>query len=485
MQKINRMLWCVALAIGVSSCRSVDPALTADGTSRLQGVYDDRYLLRLTQTQSGTSLYLFEVCLRTAGRQEVTGCVPAFLSEKKKNVLFSIRALNTHYLSSDSLEALSQLDRSWKSYKTALQRSPERQLGAGGLVVGGGAVVINRDKIFFNFSEEGSEEMRKLLRQNKLPQVIPDAVSVNAREHVLADDFVEFVQQHLGDINHLNTPLLRRARGTRNMSFSQLKQLEADLKREAKRMRARNVKLQELTRQYLGRGHKVQDLIHPEFWQRYIQYYAAEAGEVAAEAHMVKYFRRDPYRTLRHAYSFVKNKGVSPRLKQMVTQAYPKLATGVDLSKAVRNFRQKPLLGQKSKIVRGVVIVTAVLSAAVTYVLTHAHAQESQASQDLDDVVATAEQEVDQDFLLQHSHLPVVLDGWEDLTSTDPEHHARTSSVRDDTQALGRYLRLLLKPQQEQNTSIEDLPLPYSFCLPTSSAAGFSPQCSPLEAPAL
>ena len=466
MQKINWVLWCVALAIGASSCRSVDPALTADGASRLQGVYDDRYLLRLTQAQNGTSLYLFEVCLRTAQRQEVTGCVPAFLSEKKKDVLFSIRALNTHYLSSDSLAVLSQLSRSWKSYKTALQKSRGSQVGAGGLVVGGGAVVINRDKIFFNFSEEGavemlrqssegSEEMRTLLRRKKLAQVIPDMVPMNARrEHVLADDFVEFVQQRQGNINHLNTPLLRRTR---------------------------NVRLHELTRQYLRRGHKVQDLIHPQFWQRYIQYYAAEAGETAAEAYMVKYFRQDPYRTLQHAYSFVKNEGVSPRLKKMITQAYPKLATGVDLSKAVQDFRQKALLGQKSKIVRGVVIITAILSAAVTYVLTHAKGQESQAAQDFDDAVATAEQEVGQDFLLQHSHLPVVLDGWQDLTSTDPEHHVRSPSVQDHTQALGRYLTLLLKPQQEQNTSIEDLPLPYSFCLPTSSAAGFSPQCSPLD----
>ena len=166
----------------------------------------------------------------------------------------------------------------------------------------------------------------------------------------------------------------------------------------------------------------------------------------------------------------------------MITQAYPKLATGVDLSKAVQDFRQKALLGQKSKIVKGVVIVTAILSAAVTYVLTRAKGQESQAAQDFDDVVATAEQEVGQDFLLQHSHLPVVLDGWQDLTSTDPEHHVRTPSVRDHTQALGRYLTFLLKPQEEeQNTSMEDLPLPYSFCLPASSEAGFIPQCSPLD----
>ena len=95
----------------------------------------------------------------------------------------------------------------------------------------------------------------------------------------------------------------------------------------------------ELTRRYLKSGHSVSDLIDPVYWQRYVEYYAVQAGEPATLEHMIRYLRADPYKTLKCAFAYVEHEGISPVLKRTILKAYPKLSTLSDLHKALASVR--------------------------------------------------------------------------------------------------------------------------------------------------
>ena len=112
-----------SMSFAALSCRS-SLMFKKKSSSRLQGVYDGQYLLRLSEIPNTGGLYRFEVCRDGgAGTIQAGSCVSAFRDHLDKDITLSLEVVGSMALSDDEQKNLSVMIRSWENYQASLQDS--------------------------------------------------------------------------------------------------------------------------------------------------------------------------------------------------------------------------------------------------------------------------------------------------------------------------------------------------------------------------
>ena len=302
---------------GAVGCRNLQLP-TPENTSSLRGVYDEKYLLRLSKKPGTSGLYYFEACLvKSSGHEALPdSCVGALKDAGLEDITFSLKALNTMSLSDDEKQQLNALHVRWKVYQKTLnraasdQKSLEQLNKAGGVIIGGGAMVASvansnlaRDFVkknseyktrkthlteiyksrsgidldLLNLLEQPGEisplDLQKRIQslQQKLssrgysiteppPSLLSEAQSsmLSSRKHLVSEKFYAFLQNHLG--NHQNTlETLHRPVFLRKQTGDQRT-------------------WQGLVASFIEKGGTAEEIIHPEFRQVFTQYMATESS---------------------------------------------------------------------------------------------------------------------------------------------------------------------------------------------------------------
>ena len=185
------LLGLVFLMLG---CKSMGGQGAYQSSSKLMGVYDDQYLLRLAKVQ-GTEYYRFETCkLVTSENNTPYPCVSAFKTNFGEDLVLSLNIIDKMSFTDNQSDALKMMHKKFQDYRSSLvdlQRNiqPTQGMLGGGIILGGVGGGFN-----IGFSESALEK-----RAVKLEETAKDIrLSRSRLKEVLKQDPMGFLQSELG-----------------------------------------------------------------------------------------------------------------------------------------------------------------------------------------------------------------------------------------------------------------------------------------------
>ena len=342
-------IWFLLLCfLALNACGDLSQGSFPEKASKLQGVYDEKFSLRLAEVAPGSTHYRFESCWSlesTAAKK----CVPAFLGPEREDVTFVLEDLSQMVQGSERTLKQASVLLDWQAYKAALS-TRQGQVGGAAVVlsVGGAVTSLAYSRKEKNIKEamlylDPDRAARKVIEKHDLSHYanlsleelkaayeyhqgrvvearslgidIPPhsllteeqirAIKKSSSTGIISDGFVDFFEaesDHLLTSKNMSAPYALR----HPFSFAESASEAAHFK--------------SVVAKFLDRGHHLDDLVNPQYKEIFKKFLQAEFVASAEEfsGDILGAFKEQPKTMFHRAQQFVASRGVSPGLSRVV-----------------------------------------------------------------------------------------------------------------------------------------------------------------------
>ena len=426
---------------------------TSESSSKLMGVVDGQYFLRLAPQPPPQNHYRFETCTL---RETEVRCVPSFTSKEGQPILFTLESLSLENLPPEDLKNIEELGTGWQNYRDHLATRAPQIMDTTlkiGLAAGSSVVLLNELGLIRRKKPSKLEpyevaainkakrqalkekrlkkkkfyQMRKaqsFLTKNNFSHSFPVPLEIPRGYLVYSEDFIKYME----------------SKGINPIDFGM------DPTEAAKKAKTSIAAL--IEQFHLMKGHNqwsgtALEIISPKYQKRFMAYVAAQKNFSNNPHDLGKFARWNHTGFIKHLRAFFIHKGVSPKILTKVKAAWP---YGLPLAPSPTTPKKGLFSLPGKKLIGFVIIATAGTGA---YYYLKPSSEEGERGHHPSPTTSKDKK------LLRN--LKVVIHQSHALFG---DHETLVSSVLEVQEALGVYIQKIITESEEEK------PNPHAFCYP-------------------